>query len=93
MSASYTFRAVDTLGVKVKGEVESDSPEGVRELLKGRGLLALDVKAKQQSMDVSFDMFSRVSLEDLALLTRQLATMVSSGLSLMRALMVLRASA
>ena len=40
-------------------------------------------------MDLSFDMFSRVGLEDLALLTRQLATMISSGLSLMRALMVL----
>jgi len=89
MSQAYTFRAVDTLGAKVKGEVESDSADGVRELLKGRGLLALEVKAKQQSMDVSFDVFSRVGLEDLALLTRQLATMISSGLSLMRALMVL----
>ncbi len=34
MSDSYAFRAVDSLGVKVKGEVESDSPEGVTELLK-----------------------------------------------------------
>jgi type IV pilus assembly protein PilC len=89
MSESYVFRAVDTLGVKVKGEVESDTVEGVRELLKGRGLLVLEVKTKAKSIDVSFDMFSRVGLEDLALLTRQLATMISAGLSLMRALMVL----
>jgi type IV pilus assembly protein PilC len=89
MSESYAFRAVDTLGAKVKGQVEADSAEGVRELLKGRGLLALEVKANSKSKDMSFDMFSRVKLEDLALLTRQLATMISSGLSLMRALMVL----
>jgi type IV pilus assembly protein PilC len=93
MSDSYVFRAVDTLGVKHKGEVESDSADGVRELLKGRGLLALEVKAKTSSMELSFDGFSRVKLEDLALMTRQLSTMVSSGLSLMRALIVLEGQA
>jgi len=89
MSQSYAFRAVDGLGVKVTGEVESDSPEGVSELLKGRGLLALDVKLKSKSMELSFDALTPIKLEDLALLTRQLATMISSGLSLMRALTVL----
>jgi type IV pilus assembly protein PilC len=89
MSESYAFRAVDTLGVKIKGEVEADSPEGVAELLKGRGLLALEVKLKSKSVELSFDALARVKLEDLALMTRQLATMISSGLSLMRALTVL----
>jgi type IV pilus assembly protein PilC len=89
MSDTYVFRAVDTLGAKVKGEVESDSLDGVRELLKGRGLLPLEVKAKTQSMELSFEAMTRIKLEDLALLTRQLSTMISSGLSLMRALMVL----
>jgi type IV pilus assembly protein PilC len=89
MSQSYAFRAVDALGVKINGEVESDSPEGVYELLKGRGLLALEVKLKSKSMELSMEMFSKVGLEDIALMTRQLATMISSGLSLMRALTVL----
>jgi type IV pilus assembly protein PilC len=89
MSESYVFRAVDAVGVKVKGEVESDSPEGVVELLKGRGLLTLEVKLKTKSAELSFERFTVIKLEDLALMTRQLATMISSGLSLMRALMVL----
>jgi type IV pilus assembly protein PilC len=89
MSQSYAFRAVDTFGVKVKGEVESDSPDTVKELLKGRGLVALEVKLKSKSLEISFDRFTRVKLEDLSLLTRQLATMISSGLALMRALTVL----
>jgi type IV pilus assembly protein PilC len=89
MSQSYAFRAVDTLGVKVKGEVESDSPDNVKELLRGRGLVALEVKLKSNSLEISFDRFARVKGEDLALMTRQLSTMISSGLALMRALTVL----
>ena len=89
MSASYVFRAVDGLGVKHKGEIEADSAAGVTELLKGRGLIALEVKTKTKSMELSFESLTRVTLEDLSLMTRQLSTMISSGLSLMRALMVL----
>jgi type IV pilus assembly protein PilC len=89
MSNSYVFRAVDAVGVKVKGEVESDSRDGVVELLRGRGLLPLEVKPKTKSAELSFEGFTRITLEDLALMTRQLATMISSGLSLMRSLMVL----
>jgi type IV pilus assembly protein PilC len=91
MSQSYAFRAVDNLGARVNGEVEADSPEGVAELLRGRGLLALEVKHKTKSMELSLDRFARIKLEDLALMTRQLSTMISSGLSLMRALSVLEA--
>jgi type IV pilus assembly protein PilC len=89
MSQSYAFRAVDSLGTKVNGQVEAESTDGVAELLRGRGLLALEVKLKGNALDISLDRFARVKLEDLALLTRQLSTMISSGLSLMRALMVL----
>ncbi len=91
MSQSYGFRAVDRLGAKVKGEVEADSSDGVVEMLVGRGLLVLEVKLKGNSLDLSLDRFSRLKLEDLALLTRQLSTMISAGLSLMRALIVLEA--
>ena len=89
-SISYVFRAVDGLGVKHKGEIEAESAAGVTDLLKGRGLIALEVKAKTKSMELSFDQFTRVTLEDLALMTRQLSTMISSGLSLMRALVECR---
>jgi type IV pilus assembly protein PilC len=89
MSQTFAFRAVDSLGGKVNGEVEADSRENVGEMLRGRGLVALEVKLKTKSAELSLDRFSRVKLEDLALVTRQLATMISSGLALMRALTVL----
>jgi type IV pilus assembly protein PilC len=89
MSQSYAFRAVDTFGVNVKGTVESDSPDSVTQLLRGRGLVTLEVKLKSNSLEISLDRFARVKGEDLALMTRQLSTMISSGLALMRALTVL----
>lgn len=89
MSQSYAFRAVDSFGATIKGEVESDSPTGVTQMLRNRGLVALEVKPKTKSMELNIELFARVKLEDLSLLTRQLSTMISSGLSLMRALTVL----
>lgn len=91
MSETFVFRAVDAAGIKITGELDSETREGVLEALKGRGLLALDISAKTKSTDVSRDLFARVKLEDLALVTRQLSTMINAGLSLMRALSVLEA--
>jgi type IV pilus assembly protein PilC len=91
MSQTFTFRAVDAAGGKVVGELESDTREGVVEALRGRGLLALEVKQKVRSLELNGDLFSRVKIEDLSLATRQLSTMISSGLALMRALTVLEA--
>jgi type IV pilus assembly protein PilC len=89
MNASYAFRAVDAAGAKVKGEVEAASPAAVVELLRTRGLIPLEVNLKGKSMELSLDRFARLKLDDIAMMSRQLATMISSGLSLLRALMVL----
>jgi type IV pilus assembly protein PilC len=86
---TFTFRAVDATGGKVVGELESDSQDSVVEALRRRGLLALEVKEKVKSADLNVDLFARVKIEDLSLATRQLSTMISSGLALMRALTVL----
>jgi type IV pilus assembly protein PilC len=90
-ASTFSFRAVDPSGAKVVGELESDSREGVIEALRGRGLLALEVKQKVKSVELKAELFSRVKIEDLSLATRQLSTMISSGLALMRALTVLEA--
>jgi type IV pilus assembly protein PilC len=89
MNASYAFRAVDATGAKVKGQVDAASPAAVVELLRTRGLIALEVNLKGKSMQLSLDRFARIKLDEIAMMSRQLATMISSGLSLLRALMVL----
>jgi type IV pilus assembly protein PilC len=89
MSATYAFRAVDAAGAKVKGEVDAASTGAVVELLRTRGLIALEVNLKGKSMELSLDRFARIKLDEIAMMTRQLSTMISSGLSLLRALSVL----
>src|SRR5918911_2690904 len=89
--ANFAFKALDLAGVSTRGELEADSKQQVASQLRGRGLIVLDIEEKKGSADVG-DMlgrFKRVKAQDLTIATRQLSTMVSSGMSLLRALYVL----
>jgi type IV pilus assembly protein PilC len=87
--ATYVFKAMDLAGVQAKGEVEADSKQAVAEQLKERGLVVVDIAAKYRSKELNIELFSRVNAKDLSVASRQLATMVTSGMSIMRALQVL----
>lgn len=89
--AAFDYQAVNPNGKNVKGVIEGDNARQVRTLLRDQGLIPLEVspslaKAKEQSSSTSI--FARkISATDLALITRQLATLVESGLPLEEALM------
>ncbi len=87
--ATYVFKAMDLAGVQAKGEVDAESKQAVAEQLKERGLVVVDIATKYRSKEINLELFSRVSAKDLAVASRQLATMVTSGMSIMRALQVL----
>ena len=87
--ATYVFKAMDLAGVQAKGEVEAESKQAVAEQLKERGLVVVDIAAKYRSKEINLDLFARVNAKDLAVASRQLATMVTSGMSIMRALQIL----
>jgi type IV pilus assembly protein PilC len=87
--ATYVFKAMDLAGIQAKGEVEAESKQAVAEQLKERGLVVVDIAAKYRSKELNLELFSRVNAKDLAVASRQLATMVTSGMTIMRALQVL----
>jgi type IV pilus assembly protein PilC len=89
--ASYVFKAMDLTGAKATGEVEADTKQVVSDQLKARGLIVLDIKAKHGSKEISLDFLKRVKPTDLTILTRQLATMISSGMTILRSLYTLEA--
>jgi len=89
--STYVFRTIDLTGAKSKGEVEADSRQVVSDQLKARGLIVLDIADKHSSREINLDFLARVKLGDIAVMTRQLATMVSSGMTILRALHVLEA--
>jgi type IV pilus assembly protein PilC len=87
--AAFVFRAVDLAGVPARGEVDAESKQAVSDQLKARGLIVLDIAAKKGSKELTLSFFERVKARDLTIMTRQLATMVSSGVTILRALYVL----
>lgn len=89
--ATYVFKAMDVTGAKASGEVEAASKQAVADQLKQRGLIVLDIADRGGSKEISLGFMQRVKAQDLTIMTRQLATMVSSGMTILRALYVLEA--
>ena len=87
--STYVFKAMDIAGVKARGEVEADSRQAVAEQLKSRGMIVLEIADKHASRQIELTFMQRAKAQDLAVFSRQLSTMISSGMSILRALFVL----
>lgn len=86
---AFEYTAVDPSGKERKGVIEGDTPRQVRQLLREQKLLPLAVAetaAKEASRQKSFTLRRSLSATDLALITRQIATLVRSSLPLEEAL-------
>jgi general secretion pathway protein F len=85
---AYEYLALDARGRQQKGLLEGDSPRQVRSLLRDRGLSPLSVQEVAESKTVrrSWLQPGGWSHTELSLFTRQLATLVRSGLPLDEAL-------
>lgn len=87
---AYQYVAVDTGGKEHRGILEGDTPKHVRQLLRDRQLLPVEVaevETEERRSRRQFSLFKGISGLDLALLTRQLATLVKAGLPLEEALL------
>src|SRR5206468_11167423 len=87
--STYLFKAMDMAGAPMRGNVEAETKQAVSDQLKARGLIVLEIAEKHASRELNRSMFERIKLGDLAVMSRQLATMVSSGMTILRALFVL----
>jgi len=87
---TFAFKALDVAGIPTRGEIDADDKQIVVSQLRSRGLTVLDIE-EQKPTDVGdlFARFKKVKAEDLTIATRQLSTMVSSGMTLLRAFYVL----
>jgi len=96
--AGFEYLALDPQGRTVKGVLEGDAERHIRAALRERGLTPLKVDAIHAGAPTSTDQRRRFSLRirrrglsraDLALLTRQFATLVRAGLTIEECLNVL----
>jgi general secretion pathway protein F len=83
---AFEYTALDTQGKERKGLIEGDTAKHVRQLLREKQLLPMEIQEAAQSelkrSRAKGFMRRGLSTLDLALLTRQLATLLRSGLPL-----------
>jgi general secretion pathway protein F len=86
---AYQYVAVNNHGKEKKGVLEGDTPRQVRQILREQSLIPVQVsKVKEKSWRAKspFSLRRSISALELALLTRQIATLVRAGLPLDEAL-------
>jgi type IV pilus assembly protein PilC len=89
---AFEYAVRDRQGKIIKGRVEASSQAAVANRLREMGLATVsinEVRTGGLNSEVSFGSKDKVDAKDLAIMARQLATMVDSGLSLLRALAIL----
>lgn len=86
--AAFHYTAINAAGSKQKGIIEADSAKHARQLLREKGLMPLDISTANEKGTKTSSGFLKVSrnqsatTKELALITRQIATLLSAGLPL-----------
>jgi type IV pilus assembly protein PilC len=90
---TYEYMVRDRYGKLVKGRIEANNPSVVANRLKVMGMAPLainEVKNTGLQKEIKIPGFGpKVTLKDLAVMSRQMATMITAGLSLLRSLSIL----
>ena len=88
--ANFAFKALDLAGASTRGEIEAGDKQAVAAQLRSKGLIVVDIEelVPASAGDI-LARFKRVKADELVIATRQLSTMVNSGMSLLRSLYVI----
>ena len=90
--AVFQWQGIDAAGKDVKGIRDADNARLLRTLLRKEGILATAIEEEgaartRTRREIDFRaMFQRVSVQDVGIVTRQLATLLRSGVPLVEAL-------
>jgi len=90
-ASTFAFRAMDVAGAATAGELEAESKAQVTEQLRQRGLIVLDVSEKSEPFRLEnvWRRWKGVDMRELAIFSRQFATLVASGMPMLRTLYTL----
>jgi type IV pilus assembly protein PilC len=90
---TYAYKVRDTNGKVVEGTLDADNQSLVASRLREMGYTPVNIKAKSAggvNIEIRIPGFgNRVPLKEVALFSRQFATLISSGLTLIRSLTIL----
>ncbi|TLM76963.1 type II secretion system F family protein [Microbulbifer harenosus] len=80
-AVAYIYKGVDAKGNKVEGEITASNPALIKAQLRRQGIIANRVQKKPKSL---FSGSKKIKPGDIALFTRQLATMMKAGVPLVQ---------
>ncbi|HEX3214154.1 MAG TPA: type II secretion system F family protein [Actinomycetota bacterium] len=92
MPTTYAYKVRDREGKMAAGSMEAESEEAVVGRLRQLGYAPISIEPEKGAglkTEVKLPGTGRVKLKDLAVFSRQFATMINSGLSLLRSLTIL----
>ena len=93
--STYNYTVRSLTGDLVEGSIDADTQDLVVTKLKDMGYFIVNInkfkedKAKIKNKTLSFSFFNRIKARDMVVFTRQFATLISSGMSLLESLIVL----
>jgi len=86
--SKFTYKALDQRGTQAVGEIEGESKVAAAAALRNRGFTVLDLNEVKSGIG-QIQIGGGIKAKDLTVFSRQFATMVNSGLSMLRCLYVL----
>ena len=88
--AAYGYSAIDAQGIELRGEIHAPDVDAAREQLRLRGLLAQYMhELPAEGEEGVRTVFKKVKPKSLQIFSRQFATMIDAGLSVVSALVIL----
>src|SRR3954454_25200038 len=92
MAATYTYKVRDRQGKLLEGSLEADSSQLVVSRLRQMGYTPIAIDQKDEAgfqKELKLPFGGKPKLKDIAIFSRQFATMIISGVSLLRSLYIL----
>jgi len=92
--AVFEYKALSAKGTELAGIIDADTPADARNKLRKRGVFPTDVVESEEKIGLQSEvtvsrLLRRVKTSDVAIFTRQLATLITAGLPLISALTAL----
>lgn len=89
--ALFLYKAIDNRGKHTDGSIEAINSEVAVSLLRGRELYVVNIEEKRNDdIRVPFKGSNKVNSRDLAIMCRQLSTMLNAGINILNAIDVLK---
>ncbi len=89
----FKYKAIDSTGVEKGGDIDAPNKDMAISALQRRGLVVVSLKDEAESKSI-FEMsfFERVSMKDVVILSRQIATLFDAQVSALKAFTMLSAN-